>query len=502
MPAGFRVVLDPDTVVVEGGRVLVGGEPRRVLRLSEAGSRAFSELLGGPVRTPAAGALARRLVSAGAAHPRPPLRPGAGTGAQSARLGGRVAVIVPVHDRADQLDALLGAMRVDLGTGTVAEIIVVDDGSTRPAEIAGVVARHGARLVPRAVNAGPAAARNSGLAAAGDADLIAFIDSDCVPPAGWLERLAAHFDDPAVGGVAPRVSGLARRGLRRPLLDRYAAVRSPLDLGTREALVRPGTRVPYVPTAALVVRREALGTPAFDGELRYGEDVDAVWRMIDAGWQVRYQPDVVVGHAEPGDWPAYLRRRFRYGTSAGPLARRHPDRLAPLVLQPWPTAIAALVLARRPGLAAGAAAMATAPLARTLRDSGVPAAHAPRMTAQAVGSTLTGLARATAQFGLPVVVPAAVLGGARRARSRRGRRLALLSVLLASPWIREWVSRRPDVDLPRWIMAGVVDDIAYGAGVWAGALRARTGAPLIPHVGRMGARKANRGTGPCSAARP
>ena len=37
-------------------------------------------------------------------------------------------------------------------------------------------------------------------------------------------------------------------------------------------------------------------------------------------------------HDEPQRWRDLLGRRFRYGTSAGPLARRHPGRLAPLVL--------------------------------------------------------------------------------------------------------------------------------------------------------------------------
>ena len=86
-----------------------------------------------------------------------------------------------------------------------------------------------------------------------------------------------------------------------------------------------------MPTAALVVRARrpadaGQGGAVFDPALRCGEDVDLIWRLHDAGWRIRYEPAVRVGHHEPASWPGLLARRFRYGTSAAPLARRHPAR--------------------------------------------------------------------------------------------------------------------------------------------------------------------------------
>jgi len=449
LPPGFELVLDADTVELAGGDLL-GGEPRRMLRLTPAGRRLLGELREGPVRSAAAGTLARRLVTAGVAHPRPP--------ADRERLA--VTAVVPVKDRVHDLDRCLASL-----TGTRA--VVVDDGSDDAAGVAAVAARHRARLVVRERTGGPAAARNSGLAVV-DTDLVAFLDSDCVAPPGWLDGLTAHFADPAVGAVAPRV---VPREPGRSTLGRYAAVRSPLDLGPREALVRPGGRVSYVPTAALVVRRSALR--GFDEELRYGEDVDAAWRLVDAGWQVRYDPSVTVAHTEPATWRGFLARRFRYGTSAGPLARRHPDRLAPVVLRPWPTAVAALLVARRPLLAAGAAAVATAQLARRLDRAGAPTELAPRMTAQAVAGTLRGVGRATTQLALPVAAAAALVA----------RRPGMLAALVAAPALEEWWRRLPPLDPIRWTLASIADDVAYGAGVWRGALKAGTAAPLLPGRG-------------------
>src|SRR6202012_5155309 len=97
--------------------------------------------------------------------------------------------------------------------------------------------------------------------------------------------------------VAPRVVPAAGR---RSTLARYLADRSPLDLGPDPALVRPGGAVSYLPTACVLVRASAFR--AFDESLRYGEDVDLIWRLVDAGAALRYDPVLTVRHCEPRTW--------------------------------------------------------------------------------------------------------------------------------------------------------------------------------------------------------
>src|SRR3954454_9237642 len=125
-------------------------------------------------------------------------------------------------------------------------------------------------------------------------------------------------------------------------------------MGGAAAGVRPGTAVSYVPSAALLARREALGS-GFDESMRVAEDVDLVWRLAGAGWRVRYEPSAEVAHdhrVAPGDW---LRRRAFYGTGAALLAQRHGAAVAPVVISPWSAAAWALALTGRPSglLAAG-----------------------------------------------------------------------------------------------------------------------------------------------------
>jgi mycofactocin system glycosyltransferase len=427
VPDGWQVVLDPRTRRLDRGRALLT-PTGRLLRLSARGPEVVAALPRG-AHGGAARRLARTLLDAGAGHPRPdPVPPD------------DVTVVVPVRDRLTELDRCLAALREH------PHVLVVDDGSAAPARVAAVAARHGARCVHRGANGGPAAARNTARGQVGT-PFVAFLDSDCVVPPGWLAVLRGHLADPAVAAVAPRVVG---------------GPRSPLDLGPDEGVVRPGSALAYVPTAALLVRVEAL--PAFDEALRYGEDVDLVWRLVEAGWTVRYDPSVTVEHAEPVRLADRLVRRHRYGTSAAPLALRHPGHLAHLVLPPWPTAVVALLLARRPVLATAAAAVAAARLDRTVGD---PATSA-RLVGSATAGTALGLGRALALAG-PLAWVAA-------GRDRR------VAALLVAPLVREWWHRGRPGDPARYVGRALLDDAAYGSGVVAGCVRHRTGAPLRPRL--------------------
>ena len=398
----------------------------RLLRLGPRGPHAVEDLLLGRDPGRAGRVLGRTLLDAGAAHPIP-----------NPHDASDVTVVVPVRDRSAELDRCLASVAGD--------VLVVDDGSQDPQAVEAVCRRHGARYVHRP-GGGPAAARNTALPLL-TAPFVAFLDSDCVAPPGWLEGLRGHLEDPAVGAAAPRVVGGAR---------------SPLDLGPRPALVRPGAEVAYVPTAALLVRRTAL--TRFDEALRYGEDVDLVWRTVDAGWQVRYDPSFVVEHAEPSSLAARLVRRYRYGTAAAPLSQRHPERLAHLVLSPLPTAMVFSLLTQWPGVAAAVGAWTTHRLRGHLGDGPTAA----RVVAASVGGTAIGLGRALALLG-PF--------GWVAARDRR------VAALLVAPPLLEWLQRRPEVGPVRYVGSTLLGQAAYGAGVLAGCVRARTSVPLRPRRG-------------------
>lgn len=464
LPDGFGIALDERVRRWDGGRSLLGGHPTRLLRLTAAGAAAVDRWAAGA--TPAGNAehaLARRLVAGGHAHPLPPAGP---------LDPAAVTVVVPVRDRATQLDRCLAALDAD-----GARVLVVDDGSADARAVARMAAAHGVALVRHPRSRGASAARNSGVASS-DTPLIAFVDSDCVPAPGWLARLAAHLADPQVAAVAPRI--VAAPSTRTTALGRYEADRSPLDMGPRPGPVAPLSPIPYVPSAALLVRRAALGG-GFDETLAIGEDVDLVWRMRAAGWSVRYDPSVAVAHAHRDALRPWLRRRFVYGTSAAALATRHRGAIPVAVLTPWSMASWALLAARRPRAAAAAAVLGAAALHARLGTAAPPVVSA-RLQGEALGWSGRALALALTRSWLPLSLPLA-------ARSRR-MRTALLAALLARAAELARAPRR--LPLTGALALSAADDAAYATGLWWGCLRERSAAPLLPRMLLGGAASGSR----------
>ena len=74
-----------------------------------------------------------------------------------------------------------------------------------------------------------------------------------------------------------------------------------------------------------------------------------------------------------------------------------------------------------------------------------------------------------------------MLARGRTPGQRWWRRAAAASLLLGPP-LATWLARRPALDPVRFAVAQLADDMAYGAGVWAGAIRARTAAPVRPVI--------------------
>ena len=387
------------------GRVVVAGSPLRVFRLTAAGSEVASALERGlPVDR---SRLVDRLLDGGAIHP------DAHPDGRSQFTSDDVTVVTP-----------------QLGGTTATEgRLVVDDGSQPPL---------GGAALRLEVNRGPAAARNAGRALA-STPLLAFVDADVTLPPGWLTALLPHFDDERVALVAPRVTG---------------ETDSPLDLGPSPARIRAGTRVSYVPGAAIVVRATAFDSiGGFDEQMRFGEDVDLVWRLDEAGFGCRYEPASSVAHRPRPTLGARMRQHAGYGTSAAPLAMRHPGALAPIVSNVWTASTWLLLAVGHPVAAVTIAVGSAAALPSKLPDVPPTAAFALAMRGH-VGAA-EQISHALRREWWPLLVVGALL-------SRRARWIALAALLHGA--------------------ATAPTDIAYGWGVWRGVFRHRTTAPIRPRL--------------------
>jgi mycofactocin glycosyltransferase len=389
------------------GAVVLAGSPLRLFRTTAAGADVLDRLEHG--HEVDRSVLIDRLLDAGAIHPRP-VDPPSSTVAD-------VTIVTP------QLRTDATSRAHDDGR------ITIDDGSIPP--LADAIHR-----LP--VTSGPAAARNAARQFV-DTELMVFLDADVQVADGWLEPLLWHFDDSNVGLVAPRVSGEPG---------------SPLDLGDEPARIRAGTRVSYVPGAALVVRVAAFDAiGGFDPTLRFGEDVDFVWRLDEAGWRCRYEPAATVWHEPRESIRARLRQHSGYGTSAAPLAVRHPGALSPTHSNGWTAFVWTAIAGGHPMIGAAAAVGSSLALGRKLPDLPKWASFRLAMTGHLLAARQ--FASAVRRVWWPIALVGALI-------SRRMRWIALASVV---------------VDV-----RATPTDVAYGWGVWRGMLRHRTWGPIIPRL--------------------
>ncbi|MQA96452.1 MAG: hypothetical protein GEV11_18045 [Streptosporangiales bacterium] len=208
--------------------------------------------------------------------------------------------------------------------------------------------------------------------------------------------------------------------------------------------------------------------------MRVGEDVDLVWRLAAAGWTIRYEPEAHVAHEHRVRLREWFNRRMDYGTSAAPLARRHPGTLPAVSMSGWSAAAWGLAAIGRPVLGVALTAAVTARLARRLEPlTGSPAPLAAKLAGAGTlrAGRLLGVTLARGWW--PVALPAAL-------KYRRLRPAVAAGILI--PPLLDWYERRPGLDPVRYTAAGLLDDAAYAIGVWRGCLRERTAAPLLPRL--------------------
>lgn len=242
----------------------------------------------------------------------------------------------------------------------------------------------------------------------------------------------------------------------------------------------PHSTVSYVPSAAIVCRSSAIrDVGGFDETMHSGEDVDLCWRLIEAGARLRYEPIALVAHDHRTQLRDWIARKAFYGGSAAPLAVRHPDKTAPLVisggaLMAWILMSIGTGLGRLASLVI--AVLTGRRIARAMRCAETSFLDVLAVATRGLWAAALQLASAICRHYWPLALLAAIL-------SRRCRRVVLIAAVVDG--VVDWLRRREGADDDAepigpltYLVLKRVDDLAYGAGLWYGVVRERNiGAP-------------------------
>jgi GT2 family glycosyltransferase len=263
-----------------------------------------------------------------------------------------VSVLICTRDRTDSVRTTLHSLLGCRYPASRYEVVVVDNASAEDSlsrMVAAEFADHevNVRVEPEP-EPGLSHARNRGLAVA-RGELVLFADDDVLLDRQWIAALAEPFADPKVG---------ASSGMTLPDVLETPTQRWVEGFGGRARafekrvfdLAAPPPDRPLFPFTIgefgagrnMAFRREPLlelggfdpalgpGTIAHDGD-----DVEALLRVLLAGWRIVHDPAAIVWHAHPRDYAELEDRVFGYGVGLTATLTRalidHPRLLGDLV---------------------------------------------------------------------------------------------------------------------------------------------------------------------------
>jgi glycosyltransferase involved in cell wall biosynthesis len=247
----------------------------------------------------------------------------------------KFSVIIPAYNAQSTLPALLASLSKQSCQEDF-EVIVVDDCSTDAT--AAICLRFGCKLICCAKNCGPASCRNLGAARA-TGEFLVFTDSDCIVSPDWLQcferALALKGSEVIMGKLVLLPSTL--------LGEAISALGFPAggSLGFEKVwrVCEEGyTR--SLSSCNFAIRRDIfMKLGGFDQSFPYagGEDSFLAHSLVEAGFRIRYRPEVIAYHPARQSFFEFLRWQFRRGISSLIFAAKVPRKSEFVSLRLWST---------------------------------------------------------------------------------------------------------------------------------------------------------------------
>lgn len=241
----------------------------------------------------------------------------------------KYSVIIPVYNRPDECDELLESLCRQ--TECDFEVIVVEDGSQITCEE--VVMKYRDRLdvsYYTKPNSGPGQTRNYGVERA-KGDYVLILDSDVVLPEGYMAAVSREL----AANPCEAFGGPDRAH------ESFTDIQKAINYGMTSFFTTGGIRGgkakldKFFPRSFnMGVRRDVYDQLGGFSKMRFGEDVDFSYRLVESGARCRLFPSAWVYHKRRANFRQFFKQVHNSGIARINLMKRHPGTLKLVHLLP------------------------------------------------------------------------------------------------------------------------------------------------------------------------
>lgn len=233
----------------------------------------------------------------------------------------KYSIIIPVYNRPDEADELLQSLTQQ--TVKDFEVIIVEDGSSIPCKH--IADKYADVLDVKYFlkeNGGPGPARNYGVERA-QGDYVLILDSDCVIPQGYLAAVEAELNaNPCDAFGGPDAAHDSFTPVQKAIS--YSMTSFFTTGGIRGGKKKGAMDKFYPRSFNMGVKRSVYNELNGFSKMRFGEDIDFSYRIVEAGHPSRLFPEAWVWHKRRTDFRKFFKQVFNSGIARINLEKRHP----------------------------------------------------------------------------------------------------------------------------------------------------------------------------------
>ena len=249
----------------------------------------------------------------------------------------KYSIIVPVFNRPDEVDELLESLYSQ--TLKDFEVLIVEDGSQKPCKdvcdkYADILDLH----YYLKENSGPGQSRNYGVERA-QGEYVLILDSDVVLPEGYLKAVDEELAHSSF--LIPHSSFCVAFGGPDAAHPSFTPVQKAISYSMTSFFTTGGIRGGkakldkfYPRSFNMGIRRDVYLELGGFSKMRFGEDIDFSYRIVEAGYMPRLFPDAWVWHKRRTDFRKFFRQVYNSGIARINLEKRHPGTMKLVHLLP------------------------------------------------------------------------------------------------------------------------------------------------------------------------